>query len=73
MKRPISITICLLVACSVVLGQLAAAGADENQEKKTSNAKPDAGGIVIEPSAAKFRRGHDHDHVPRWDGFAGSD
>ena len=57
MKRPISITLCLLAACSVVLGQLAAAGADENQEKKTSNAKPDAGGIVIEPSSGKIAEG----------------
>src|SRR6187431_3532965 len=57
MKRSISIALCLLVACSVVLGQLAAAGADGDQEKKTSNAKPDAGGIVMEPSSGKIAEG----------------
>ncbi|HEU5246610.1 MAG TPA: hypothetical protein VFU09_05930, partial [Candidatus Udaeobacter sp.] len=54
MNRLFSTTLSLLAACSVAVGLLAAAGTDEDQEEKTSNAKPDAGGIVIEPSSGKI-------------------
>ncbi len=57
MKRRFSITLCLLVVGSVGLGQIAAAAAQEDPEEKTSNAKPDAGGIVIEPSSGKIAEG----------------
>lgn len=57
MKRRFSTTLSLLAACSVAVGLLAAAGADEDQEKETSNAKPDAGGVLIEPSSGKIAEG----------------
>jgi uncharacterized protein YfaS (alpha-2-macroglobulin family) len=57
MKRRFSTTLSLLAACSLAVGLLAAAGADEAQEEETSNAKPDAGGVVIEPSSGKIAEG----------------
>src|SRR6059036_1028462 len=57
MKRRLSTTLSLLAACSLAVGLLAAAGADEDQEDETSNAKPDAGGVVIEPSSGKIAEG----------------
>ncbi len=46
------------VACVLAIGLAAAAMAqDEEQEDETSNAKPDAGGIVIEPSSGKIAEG----------------
>src|SRR6266513_3133987 len=57
MKRRFSTTLSLLAACFLAVGLLAATGADEDQDEKTSNAKPDAGGIVIEPSSGKIAEG----------------
>jgi hypothetical protein len=51
MKRLFCTAISLLVAGSLALG------ADEDQEEETSNAKPDAGGIVIDPSRGKIAQG----------------
>ena len=57
MKRPFCIALWLLLSCAVALGTSAAAGAEDEQEEKTSNAKPDAGGIVIEPSSGEIAEG----------------
>jgi uncharacterized protein YfaS (alpha-2-macroglobulin family) len=46
----------LLVACVIGLSG-ATLAQDEEQEEETSNAKPDAGGIVIEPSRGKIAEG----------------
>src|SRR5450759_2007549 len=51
MKRLFCTAIPLLVACSLALG------ADEDQEEETLNAKPDAGGILIDPSRGKIAQG----------------
>ena len=51
MKRLFCAAISFLVACSLTLG------ADQDQEEETSNAKPDAGGIVIDPSRGKIAQG----------------
>src|SRR5712691_5287797 len=60
MKRPFFTAISLLAACRIALGlpavALAQAG-DEDQEEETSNAQPDAGGVVIDPSSGKIAEG----------------
>jgi alpha-2-macroglobulin len=57
MKRRFSTTVSLFAAGSLAVGLLVAAGAGADQEEETSNAKPDAGGIVIEPSSGKIAEG----------------
>ena len=59
MDRRFSTAVLFLVACSLAFGPpaaLARSDADEEQEE-ASNAKPDAGGIVIEPSSGKIDEG----------------
>src|SRR5919198_463364 len=57
MKRRFSITVLVFAASSLAIGLIAAAGAGADQEEERSNAKPDAGGIVIEPSSGKIAEG----------------
>src|SRR2546429_1201276 len=61
MKRLFCAAISLLLASSLAFGlpavALAKAGADEEQEEETSNAKPDADGVVIDPSSGKIAEG----------------
>src|ERR1700745_2205655 len=45
------------VAFALPARALARASAEENEEEEVSNAKPDAGGIVIEPSSGKIAEG----------------
>jgi hypothetical protein len=48
----------LLLACVFAIGLAAVAFAqDEEEEDVVSNAKPDAGGVVIEPSSGKISEG----------------
>jgi alpha-2-macroglobulin len=59
MDRRFSTAVLLLVACGLAFSlpaALARSDADEEQEE-ASNAKPDAGGIVIEPSSGKIDEG----------------
>src|SRR5262244_1503179 len=56
MNRRFSIAILFLFASSLAVTSppiAARSDVDEEQEEETSNAKPDAGGIVIEPSSGK--------------------
>jgi uncharacterized protein YfaS (alpha-2-macroglobulin family) len=46
----------LLLPCVLVIG-LAGGSFAQDEEEETSNAKPDAGGIVIEPSSGKIAEG----------------
>src|SRR5947209_6773607 len=61
MNRLSCAAISLLLASSLAFGlpavALAKAGADEEQEEETSNAKPDADGVVIDPSSGKIAEG----------------
>src|SRR5207244_13626010 len=61
MNRLSCAAISLLLASSLAFGlpavALAKAGSDEDQEEGTSNAKPDAGGVVIDPSSGKIAEG----------------
>ncbi|HYY35945.1 MAG TPA: hypothetical protein VE867_06205, partial [Candidatus Binatia bacterium] len=57
MKRRFSTTVLLFAGSSLAIGLIAAAGAGADQEEERSNAKPDAGGIVIEPSSGKIAEG----------------
>src|SRR5438094_3085479 len=61
MNRLSCAAISLLLASSRAFGlpavALAKAGADEEQEEETSNAKPDAGGVVIDPPSGKIAEG----------------
>ncbi len=54
MKRRFSTTISFLATCCLAVGVLAAAAGGPDQDEETSNAKPDAGGVVIEPSSGKI-------------------
>src|SRR5881392_3300751 len=58
MNRRFLVAILLLVTCGLALNPpaaLARSDADEEQEEEeTSNVKPDAGGIAIEPSRGKI-------------------
>src|SRR5881227_2968553 len=51
------VAIWLLLSCGLAIDLPAAAGAEDEQEEETSNAKPDAGGIVIEPSSGEITEG----------------
>ncbi|HXO93771.1 MAG TPA: MG2 domain-containing protein, partial [Candidatus Acidoferrum sp.] len=60
MSRRFPITVLCLVACGVAFSApaaLARSNADEEQEEETSNARPDAGGVVIEPSSGRIAEG----------------
>ena len=60
MDRRFSIAVLFLVACGLAFSPpaaLARSDADEEQEEEASNAKPDAGGVVIEPSRGKIAEG----------------
>src|SRR6058998_1481677 len=61
MNRTFFTAILLVAACDLAFGPPAASSArsdgDEDQEEESSNAKPDAGGIVIEPSGGKIAEG----------------
>jgi hypothetical protein len=57
MKRWFSRTVSVVAVCLLPVGLLPAAGVDQDQEEERSNAKPDAGGIVIEPSSGKIAQG----------------
>ena len=61
MNRRFLIAILLLVTCGLAFNPpvaLARSDADEEQEEaETPNVKPDAGGIMIEPSRGKIAEG----------------
>src|SRR5262245_34686039 len=60
MNRRFSKAVLFLVGCGLAFGPLAAlarSNADEEDEEVASNAKPDAGGVVIEPSSGKIAEG----------------
>ena len=61
MNRTFFTAILLVAACDLAFGPPAVSSArsdgDEDQEEESSNAKPDAGGIVIEPSGGKIAEG----------------
>src|SRR2546430_3851438 len=61
MKRRLSTVILFFVVCGVAFAlparALARASADQEEEEEVSNAKPDAGGIAIEPSSGKIAEG----------------
>jgi hypothetical protein len=57
MKRRFCLAIWLLLSCGLAIDLPAAAGAKDEQEEETSSAKPDAGGIVIEPSSGEIAEG----------------
>src|SRR5215471_12378917 len=57
MKGRFSSTVSFLATCSLAVGVLAAVGAGADEGEETSNAKPDAGGVVIEPSSGKIAEG----------------
>ena len=60
MNRRFLVAILLLVTCGLAFNPpaaLARSDADEDQEEEQSNAKPDAGGVVIEPSRGKIAEG----------------
>ncbi|HEU0274195.1 MAG TPA: MG2 domain-containing protein [Candidatus Udaeobacter sp.] len=54
MKRRFLVAISVLVACGLASDLHAAA---DTQEEETSNAKPDAGGILIDPSSGEISEG----------------
>src|SRR5436305_5971095 len=60
MDRRFSLTVFFLVGCGLAFSApaaLARSNVDEDQEEELSNAKPDAGGIAIEPSSGKIAEG----------------
>src|SRR3954454_18452379 len=60
MDRRFSLAALFLIACGLTFSAPAAvarSNSDEEQEEEASNAKPDAGGIVIEPSSGKIAEG----------------
>ena len=57
MKRSFCIAIWFLLSCWFAIDLPAAVSAQDEQEEETSNAKPDAGGIVIEPSSGEIAEG----------------
>ncbi len=50
MRRVFCVAIWLLLSCGLTVDLPVAMAAEDEQEEETSNAKPDAGGIVIDPS-----------------------
>ena len=60
MNRRFLVAILLLVTCGLAFNPPAAlprSNADEDEEEEQSNAKPDAGGVGIEPSRGKIAEG----------------
>ena len=57
MKRRFCLAVWLLLSCGLAIDLPAAAGAEDEQEEETSNAKPEAGGIGIEPSSGEIAEG----------------
>jgi uncharacterized protein YfaS (alpha-2-macroglobulin family) len=60
MNRRFLVAILLLVTCGLAFNPPAAlprSDADEDQDEEQSNAKPDAGGVAIEPSRGKIAEG----------------
>src|SRR5437773_8874408 len=57
MNRRFCVAIWLLLSCGLAIDLPAAAGAEDEQKEETSNAKPDAGGIVIEPASGEISEG----------------
>src|SRR5438094_7594119 len=61
MKPRLSTVILFFVICGVAFAlparALARASADQQEEEEVSNAKPDAGGIAIDPSSGKIGEG----------------
>ena len=57
MKRRFCAAIWLLLACGLAIDLPPAVSAQEEQEEETSNANPDAGGIVIDPSSGEIAEG----------------
>ena len=60
MDRRFSLAVLFLVACGLAFSPpaaLARSDADEEQEEEVSNGKPDAGGVLIEPSSGKIAEG----------------
>jgi uncharacterized protein YfaS (alpha-2-macroglobulin family) len=54
MKRRFYLAIWLLLGCGLAVGLPVSPGAVEEQEEETVNAKPDAGGILIDPSSGEI-------------------
>src|SRR3954463_16471959 len=60
MDRRFWLAVFFLISCGLAFSApagLARSNADESAEEEASNAKPDAGGIVIEPSSGKIAEG----------------
>ena len=57
MKRRFCLAIWLLLSCGLAIDLSAATGAEDEQEEETSNAKPDSGGIGMEPSSGEIAEG----------------
>src|SRR3954452_17936923 len=60
MDRRFWLAVFFLISCDLAFSApagLARSNADESEEEEASNAKPDAGGIVIEPSSGKIAEG----------------
>src|SRR3954447_18891149 len=60
MDRRFWLAVFFLISCGLAFSApagLARSNADESEEEEASNAKPDAGGIVIEPSSGKIAEG----------------
>src|SRR5882762_9224306 len=57
MNRRLSAVIWLLLACWLAVDLPAAVNAQEEEEEETLHSKPDAGGIVIDPSSGEIAEG----------------
>src|SRR6267378_1905637 len=57
MKRRFCVAIWLLLACWLAVDLPAAVNAQEEEEEETLHSKPDAGGIVIDPSSGEIAEG----------------
>jgi uncharacterized protein YfaS (alpha-2-macroglobulin family) len=57
MNRRFCVAIWFLLSCGLAIDLPVAVGAEDEQGEETSNAKPDAGGIVIEPSSGEISEG----------------
>jgi alpha-2-macroglobulin len=57
MNRRFCVAIWFLLSCGLAINLPAAVGAGDEQKEEISNANPDAGGIVIEPSSGEISEG----------------
>src|SRR3954463_11188746 len=60
MDRRLSLTVFFVISCGLAFSApatLARSNADDTEEEEASTAKPDAGGIVIDPSSGKIAEG----------------